>query len=337
MATIRDIAKIAEVSPATVSRVLNCDESLSVSAETKKRILEVAEDLNYQRSALKKKKPSRKRIGLVTMHSLQSEIEDPYFLSVRMSIERRCKEKGLKLIKIYNNDTGNWEKKLAEIDGLIVLGTFSRKEIEHFMRISERLIFVDSSPLEKKFDSVIADFERNTKEIIDYFINHNHKRIGFIGGKLWTGWMLEEKDRAWTIDLRETVFREYTKTKQLYNESYIRIGYFNMASSYEMMKSILSECDPLPTALFIASDMMAIGAIKALTEANISIPTDISIISFDDIPTAQYITPALSTVKIHTDFMGETAVDTLIERIETNRPLPKKIIIPSELIIRQSS
>ena len=92
----------------------------------------------------------------------------------------------------------------------------------------------------------------------------------------------------------------------------------------------------IPSAFFIASDPMAVGAYKAIQEKGYNIPNDISIVGFDDIPTAQYLSPSLTTVKVYTDFMGETALDVLMERIKDERLLSKKVVLPVKLIIRDS-
>ena len=101
------------------------------------------------------------------------------------------------------------------------------------------------------------------------------------------------------------------------------------------MKEALLKKNP-QMAFFIASDSMAIGAYKAIIESGFSIPNDISIIGFNDISTAKYMTPALSTVKVYTDFMGETAVDLILERMKNERAICKKVVIPTKLIIRES-
>jgi len=335
MATIRDIALKAKVSAATVSRVLNGDQTLSASDQTKKRVLEVAEELDYQRSSLKKKQPSRMRFGLVTLRSLQTEIQDPYFLSVRMGIERQCRERHIKLIKIYNNSDVQWIDKLKEVAGIIILGHYSQEEVEKFRNINENLIFVDSSPDDLIYDSVVVDFTSATRQVIDHFIDHGHTNIGFIGGRFWTGWMTDK--RCYKTDFREASFREYMLIKGLLNEEVISVDDFTIESGYKQMLELIKKDLNFPTAFFISSDMMAIGAIKALTENNIKVPEDVEIIAFDDIPTASYLTPSLSTVKIYTEFMGETAVDVLLDRIEHERQLPRKIIILSKYIQRQSS
>jgi LacI family transcriptional regulator len=92
----------------------------------------------------------------------------------------------------------------------------------------------------------------------------------------------------------------------------------------------------MPTAVFIASDSMAIGAYKAINEKGLSIPKDISIVGFNDISTAQFIVPPLTTIKAHTEFMGEIAFDLLIERLKKDREICKKVIVPTKLIVRDS-
>lgn len=335
MATIRDIAKKANVSAATVSRVLNYDETLSVAAKTKQRILEVAEELDYQRSSLKKKKTTRKRIGFITLHSMQDEIEDPYFLSIRMGIERQCKESHIKLVKIYNNSTSNWQAKLKDVAGIIILGHFSKDEISSIVDINPNVVFVDSAPDDLLYDAVVVDFRKATRLVLDRFIDRGHERIGFIGGSIWRGWMKNTRD--YLPDLREKYFKEYMMLKDLYEGTYTSKGHFTVDSGYEQMNTLISKGRPLPTALFISSDLMAIGALKALHENKIKVPEDIEIIGFDDVPTASYLTPSLTTIKVYTEFMGASAVDTLLHRLDTDRQLPRKTVVPCKFIQRESS
>ena len=335
MATIRDIAKKANVSAATVSRVLNYDETLSVADETKQRILEVAEELDYQRSSLKKKRPTRKKIGFVTLHKVQDEIEDPYFLSIRMGIERQCRERQIQLVKIYNNSLSDWKEKLTNVAGIIIVGHYAPLEIEAFIKINPNVVFVDSTPDDLRFDSVVVDFRSAIRCVLDQFISTGHKNIGFIGGSIWTGWMVQE--RNYLPDLREKYFIEYATLKGIYNEDYISTGQFNVDSGYKQMMNFITNATQLPSAFFISSDIMAIGAMKALNENNIRVPDDVEIIAFDDVPTASYLTPSLSTIKVYTEFMGESAVDDLLHKLDNDRQIPRKITIPCKLIQRQSS
>ena len=125
------------------------------------------------------------------------------------------------------------------------------------------------------------------------------------------------------------------KEKKLYNESFIKIGAFTSDCGYKYMNEILDSSE-YPSAFFLANDSIAIGAYKAVEEHKLSIPEDISIVGFNDISIAQYMSPPLTTVKIYTDFMGETTVSLLMERIRDGRKLSKKVILPTELVIRKS-
>ena len=125
MATIRDIAERAQVSISTVSRVLNYDETLSVNAATKKRIFEIAEELEY-RGKNQKKRKRRLSLLLINYYSLEGEVKDPYYLSVRIAIERRAAELGCRLVSISEKD----EFRVSGIDGVICLGTFGTEELK---------------------------------------------------------------------------------------------------------------------------------------------------------------------------------------------------------------
>ena len=124
MATIKDIAEKAGVSIATVSRVLNYDETLNVQDETRKRIFEVAEQLDYQVKD-KKKRKRKLKIGVLYSYSLEEELEDTYYLSVRVAIEKKLAEEGYKKYRINSGDT---KEDLSVLDGIICLGTGNLKK-----------------------------------------------------------------------------------------------------------------------------------------------------------------------------------------------------------------
>ncbi len=333
MATIKEIANIARVSPATVSRVLNYDISLSVAESTRKRIFEIAEELNYktrkQRNKIKKVE-KRVKIGLIHWYSQIQELEDPYYLSIRMGIEKECFNKKIEIITIFKNDNDLTANELNDLDGVIAIGKFSNIEVDAFTAYSKNIVFVDFSPNEKMYDSIIIDFRKAVLEVLEYLLSLGHQEIGYIGGREYIG-----KDNKAIEDERETTYYEFMKKNDIYNPDNVHVGRFTSEDGYGLMKKAI-EKGGLPTAFFIASDSMAIGAIKALHESNISLPNDISIIGFDDIPTSKYLVPPLSTVKIYTEFMGVTAVGLIRERINEGRGISKKVTIPSELIIRES-
>lgn len=334
MATIKDIAAIAGVSPSTVSRVLNHDETIVVSNETRRKIFEAAEKLSYTKHIDKPKKDCENtlNIGLIHWYNEYQEINDPFFISIRMGIEDECKSNNINLVKIYNDETQNENLSGNSFDGLIILGKFDKDRIDSFKQYADNIVFVHSNNTKFEYDSVQADFRELTDDVIKYLLAAGHKKIGFIGGR-------EEipGNQEKIVDYREAQFKNYMKRKGLYKPEYVRIGKFDHKDGYEMMKQLIEENkSSLPTAVFIASDSLAIGAIKAINEAGLVIPDDVSIFGCNDIPTSQYISPSLSTVRIYTEFMGQIAIKLLLEQINGTRPYFIRVTVPHELVIRES-
>ncbi|GLI56956.1 transcriptional regulator EbgR [Propionigenium maris DSM 9537] len=331
MATLKDIAAEAGVSPATVSRVLNEDESVHVREETRTKIFEVAEKLQYKTIATRYSKSTRSserkfKVALILGYREKGEIDDSYYLSIRYGIESQAKEKKLTIKKYYYPDIkSSIHSKIKDVDGIIAVGYFQGEDLSALEKISENIVFVDYSPDDEKYDSVVVDLTRITKRVIDHFLAKGHNRIGFIGGR--------DCDE---LDQREAAFREYTSYKDIFNEKDIHIGGFSSMSGYKMASEIAQGGD-FPSAFFIGNDSMAIGALRAFNERGIRVPEDISIISVNDIPSAKFTFPSLSTVKIHSEFMGEEAVNLLTQRLNNQKKIPIKVIIPTELILRNTT
>lgn len=320
MATLKDISILANVSVSTVSRVLNDDETLNVPLETKQKVLDAANKLNYK---IPKTRTTTKPIKLAMIHwyTRDQELEDTYYLSIRLGIEKICYEKGIQLVKIFYDDL-IYNNELC--DGAIAIGKFDVSEISILEKKYEQIVFVDSAPNDK-FDSVIIDFESAYNNAINYLNSIGIDDIGYIGGREYTHSLKEPVGEK-----REQFFR-----LKFPHTSKIHIGEFSIASGYQLMKSAITE-NKLAKAYLIASDSMAIGALSALHEANIKVPEDVSIIGFNDIPQSQYTIPALSTIKVYKEYMGETAVKLMLERL-SGRKISQKLIIQTELILRKST
>lgn len=331
MATIRDIAKKSGFSIATISRVLNYDETLSVSDATKERIFKASEELNYRtlkQRAIKNEK-MKYQLGMVLFNSEQEELNDPYFLAIRLGIERECTEQKIDLIKIYRQNNDLDFSSINKVDGMIIVGRVSPEEITEIKKITNSITFVDFSPLESTHDSVVIDFQKSIINVLDHLLSLNHRNIGFIGG------MQLVRPGITVMDYREKAFREYLSSINLFDEKYVFTGLFSTEEGYELMKKALKQ-PKLPSAFFIASDSMAIGALRALHENNIDVPHQVSVIGFNDIAASSYLQPSLSTVKVYTEFMGQTSVQLMVERLKSKRIIPKKVVVPTELIIRES-
>lgn len=327
MATIKDIAEKAGVSIATVSRVLNYDASLSVSDDTKKKIFEIAEELSYKKRTTKK--TASAKIGIIHWYTEKEELNDLYYMSIRLGIEQRCEQQDIQVVNFYNNIES---MKSEDLQGIIAVGKFSRKQVEELTSIAKHVVFVDSNPDDDRFDSIVIDFEKVTRNILDHLVDKGHTRIGYLGGREMF------KDQTEVIeDMREKTFRTYMDAANLLDEDHMYIGAFSVDDGYKLMKQAIQEKgENLPTAFFAGNDLLAIGALRALHEEKIPVPEQVSIIGIDDLSVSKYVFPALTTVKVYTEVMGETAVDTLLERLN-GRKIAKKIFIATKLVIRKSS
>jgi LacI family transcriptional regulator len=339
MTTIKDIAREAAVSTATVSRVLNSDQTLSISEITRKRVIEAASFLNYRPNRKKNSKSSKEvetfNIGLVLTNSQEEEINDPYFLSIRLGVESVCEQYSLNIATVIRvGKSSNSITGLNELDGIIVIGRVDINDLKSLYYKNNNVVIVDYLPEEEVFDVVISDLEKATLNIIETFIDYNLRDIGYLGGKGIVK-RIGNNEIIKQDDSRKKAFEKIMTEKGLYNPETVLVGEWGANSGYQLVEEMINE-GSLPEALLVASDPMALGALRALHEAGIKVPEDISIISIDDIEAATYLTPRLSTVKIHTFEMGKTAVKLLHDRLN-GRNIPLKIVLPTELILRDSA
>lgn len=341
MATLRDIADKAGVSITTVSRVINYDASFSVSEETRKRILEIAEQMKYKPPKEKNLSNHTKgdwtkpliRIGILSSYSEEVELSDPYYLSIRMGIEKECNEQGVVTEKIFHlEDYHELSTIHPDLSGIIAIGKFSEEKVHILASLFSNIVFIDEEPKDSHFDCVVIDLGRATREVISFLAEQGHKNIGYIG-------IVDcNSEKQKDLDGREKEFREFVKELPgEKNEQNIYLEKGTAAGGYLAMVHAIRKGN-LPTAFFIASDSMAIGALKALHEHKISVPEQVSIVGFNDIPNAEYTVPALTTVRTYTELMGITGAKLLKDIIENGKnDIGRKVVIPTELIIRKSA
>ena len=332
MATIKDIAQAAGVSPATVSRVLNYDPAMSVSDPTRKKIFDIAEQLNYKKSRkTKTNKAQAYRIGLIEWYTEQEELDDLYYYSIRLGIEKKTQELGYEILRVFQNDS---LEILKDIDGLIAIGKFSPAQIQQLEQYSNHLVFVDSDTLSAGHSCVTVDFENAVKKVLKHFINAGFDQIAMIAGQERTS------DQASSIsDPRLASFQQYLSDKGIFQPEFVKVGSFSSESGYQMMTELINEHkDKLPSAFFISSDALAIGALRALQEHGIHVPQDVSIISFNDTSIAKYIYPSLSTVTVFTEEMGKQALHILNQSLTSEEEsIPYMVKLSTKLTIRESS
>lgn len=170
--------------------------------------------------------------------SVESELEDPYYIAIRLGIEKLCLDHRIKVVKIYINGNTFEKDLLSNLDGLIVFGKFS---IEHQLVIQKhcnRIVFVDSSPIEGGYDSVVIDAEWTVKNVLRYLIDLGYKKIGCLGGY---GELAEYN----TIlgETRKKAFYDYLTEESLFEPKWVFVGKFTYDSGYEMMNSVLKSSE----------------------------------------------------------------------------------------------
>ncbi|MDD3809142.1 MAG: LacI family DNA-binding transcriptional regulator [Erysipelotrichaceae bacterium] len=325
MATLKDVANEAQVSSATASRILNNDSTLNVSEDTRQKVFQAAQKLNY----IKKRKSASKNsftIGIVQWYSLQQEIDDPYYLYIRQGVEEFSRKNNIAVVRAFKDDF-DYKKNLTEIDGLVCIGKFSDGEVEEFEAMSDNIIFLDMESANVKSKTVTLDFRQAITTALNYLKELNHKTIGYLGGKELLG------DNTYYHDTRKEIFIGYCQQNQIDYLPYTLEGEFTNESGYKMMSELI-EKDQLPEALITGSDPIAIGAMRSLHDHGIEVPENISIIGFDDIPAASFSNPPLTSVSAPAQEMGELGASVVYYMKDMN--LPFKMTLPCKLTVRNS-
>lgn len=343
MVTIKEIAKAVGVSSATVSRVLNYDPTLSISEVKRQAVIETAEALNYATPRNRNKNgappPSVALSSLVIVHSLEQseELADPYYVGVRLGIENRCKDLKTDVIKVFHSDQQPDSRVLREASGVISIGRQTRKDIDWLRANCRNLVFADFDPSLEEVDFVLSDLKAATKRMLETLCGMGYRRIGFLGSH-----ENSEDENVPYGELRCKAYIEWCNANNCFEPELLALGddcnaghNLRLETGYAVAKAILAQKDR-PDAVITANDNMAIGAYRAIHEAGLSIPDDIAVASFNDIPVAQFLNPPLSTVRIESEHIGEAAVDLLLEQV-AGREYAKHVFIPSQTVWRDSS
>ncbi|MDH4439294.1 MAG: LacI family DNA-binding transcriptional regulator [Rhizobium sp.] len=350
MVTIKEIAKAVGVSSGTVSRVLNYDQTLSISEPKRQAIIETAEALNYatpraRRSAqlqplqiaMSNHADVAARIAVIHFLAPNEELVDPYYVGVRLAIEARCREYKVEIARVFNPDVPVDLAMLSGLSAAIIVGHHPRAEIEAMARICPQLIMADYNPRMPQFDCVRADLGEATVNILDSLDAAGYRQIGFVGG-----YELMDNDALMHGEQRCKAFIEWHEARGRYRPELLALGQserfgqnLRLETGYQQARTLLA-LPQRPDAIVAANDNMAIGTYRAIQEAGLSIPNDIAVVAFNDIPVAQFLVPPLSTMRIPGELIGEVAVDLMIERLN-GRDYSKHVTIPTEMVWRGSA
>lgn len=329
---IRDIAKIAGVGVSTVSRVIN--QHSDVKEETRKHVLDVIEEYNYipNNSARNLKRTESNHIGI-----LVKGMYNPFFARMIQTIEKKIAHVGYSAIIHYNIDSNKdvdaayefiMEKKLmgviclgGDFDQLIDLD-IERLRVPFILTSTEIPDEVDK----RIYSSVIIDNEKAAFNAVDYLCEQGHQAIGIIS----TG----EDDKSVGTYRTEGYIKALEKHGIDKKDEFFEVGAYTFETGYEAMLRLLEKTTEL-TAVFAISDIMAIGAARAIYEKGLRIPEDLSLLGFDDIDYAAYFNPTLTTVHQPVEEIAMMTADIMISILDENQP-HRHVVFDTALVERAS-
>jgi LacI family transcriptional regulator len=334
--TLEEIARLADVSRSTVSRVINDDPN--VRPATRERIWQVIKAHDYYPNPAARALAERRSrvIGLVIPQALNAIFADPYFPTLIQSCAAACDERGyylmLSLVLRQSDDTFRWLIRARHMDGLIVASALTEDAFVTRL-LDERFPFVLIGRRSERPDipTIDADNTHGAYLATQHLTQLGYTRIATITGPLNMVAALDR--RAGFLSGMQAIGVETPA-------AYIQEGDWSEWSGEQGMERLL-QATPPPDAVFVASDSMALGALKAIQALGLRVPEDIALVGFDDIPPATTAHPPLTTVHQPIEQLGRLAAATLIDLLEmapaaADGAQAQHIVLPTELIVRAS-
>jgi len=331
MGTIYDLAKKTGFSITTVSKALN--NYKDVSEKTRAKILQAAAEMDYLPNAHAQSLSTKKSWAIGVMFSEANEVgmKHPFFNGIIESFRHATEEHGYDLIfasrNLRNRDMSYLEHfKHRAVDGIVVVCSDRMDEqVQELMQSDIPIVVVDMDSA--NCSVVYSDNTEGARMAVNYLYELGHRHIAHIAGDT-------------SIDAGAARVKGYELAMQTLDlpiqPGYlVNAGFFSVEEGKQAMEKLLQLASP-PTAVFVAGDQMAIGAIEAVHEHGLRVPEDISIIGYDDIEMIKYITPKLTTIRQDTDEIGEAAAELLIEQMTAKERRTERRVIPVTLIERAS-
>ncbi len=336
MSTINDVARRAGVSAMTVSRVIN--NSGYVGAATRRRVEHAIAELRYVPNALARQLRS-KRTKILAL--IVSDITNPFFTTIARGVEDVAAPRGFSVMFCNTDESAAEEARYLralierQVDGILLVPTGrSRAPFRTLRGHGVPVVVLDRRASDPFVDSVRCDSEAGAYALTRHLISLGHRRIAVLTGRRTISTSVDRvagcrralEESGLTLDRELVRFGGYT------------FGSLNQAGGYEMTRSVLASASPRPTAIFAANNFIAFGVIRALHDANLKVPDDVSVVAFDDLPADWAIDPFLTVAAQPAYEIGRRAAELLLERIAGDPDAPgQAVVFPFELIIRDSS
>lgn len=328
---IRDVARKARVSTATVSRTVN--QVGTVDAQLAKRVWKAIAELGYY--------PNRQARALVSGRSrvfglIVSEITNPFFPEIVHTFETLAVEQGYEILLTSTvHDPKRMElavRRMIEgrVDGVAIL-TFGMEEelLQHLRFRNLPLVFVDVGPRAPRISNIRVDYSHGIRQAVQHLAAMRHERIGFITGPL----------RLRSAQARKTAFEESMREIGLkVTPEFVVEGNHRLDGGKHALQT-LSKLRERPTALLCSNDMTAIGVMREAYELGISVPQDLSVIGFDDTRLADFMIPPLTTIQMSQTEIATLAFNALLKEVQRETPSPEgaEYILKTQLILRSST
>ncbi|MFQ5614448.1 MAG: LacI family DNA-binding transcriptional regulator [Anaerolineae bacterium] len=328
--TLEEIAKVAGVSRSTVSRVIN-DEP-NVRPAVRQRVWEVVETMGYHPNAAARSLASRRSqvIGAIIPQTVNTVFADPFFPGVLRGIADAANEHKYHLMLSMvspplEEDFYRRALRSQLLDGVVIMSAFLDDPlIPRLLRDRIPFVIIGRHPRESAASYVDADNVRGARMATAHLLRQGRQRMASITGPAS---MIAGLDRR---EGYRTALREADLPLE---EKLIVAGDFTEASGYAAMQQLLPQ---EPDAVFVANDLMAVGALRAIRQAGRRVPEDVALVGFDDAQIAAYAEPPLTTVRQPVYELGSTAIDLLLRLLENDTQGPLRTILPTELVIRAS-
>jgi len=325
--TMREVAKRAGVSPATVSRVLNKTHYISV--ETERRVLEVVGQMKYFKNVHARRLATGRSdlFGLVI-----SEIANPYFPEIIHGFQTAAWDRGFDVL-LCNTQydqarTKSILRRLIESDvrgAAVMTSSIDKSMASELIGAGIGVVFCNVSPAEKLVSTISIDYQRGIAQAIEHIVGLGHRRAAVIAGP---------DDNRTAITIKEALVAGLQKRDV--NPLPVISSNYRIDAGASAVRAVLSAPEK-PTAIFCGSDLIALGAMSALEEAGAGIPEDISVIGIDDISFAFLARPPLTTIRVPRERVGTTAFEALDRMLKLKRRKGADYYLETELVIRRST
>lgn len=342
MATLKDIAQRAGISQGAVSRILNCDSTLSVSDSTREKVINIAKELNYMPVSERYRKEKNsiiskngigddRRIGVVLMCEMDELNDDIYYLVMKNVIDTVCFSRGWNTVQLFRDENGNFVKNDDQkLDGIVGIGRFSESEIDSLEKYTSNLVFIDSSPDEMKYYSIVSNYHMAVRIILKHFHELGYEKIAYLGAvRTFNG------KKILSIDPRFYYYSNALKELGTYDEELVLDSESKSDSAYKVMCDYIKKNKRPPEAIFVASDVVVSGLVKAIVDNGFSIPDDVGIVTYNNTMMSSQCNPALDSIEVYMMENAESAVQCFEQQWAGNK-LPRKIVIPCSLVERGS-